>query len=213
MMLHNLKDNFDSNSLDTVKWGTYTPVGGFTVTNSGGKINCNTAASTVGEAQIYSQNTGNGGYSNMTFKESFIQGLVTVQAGTTTVDTAFKLLNDTYTVACYFVYSNTNLYASKTFNGVDSNITSIAYSSTNMAYWRIRESGGFIYYEYGPDGLGWTTLTTTTSGFMHPESGIRFLFTANEWGSDASATGASTLDSLNMAANYPAYISLDQGFK
>lgn len=209
MLLQNLIEDFNGTTLDSVKWGTYLPVGGFTVTVSGGVCNNNTAASTVGEAQLYSQTLA---ANPLTLTESYIQAKITVQAGTTSVDTAFKIYGPGDTDAVYMVYSNTQLYASKTVASVDSNITNIAYNSTTMAYWRIRESGGTVYYEYGPDGQTWTQLSSVTTWF--DATRVRFLFTANEWSSDVNATVGSTIDKINIGqAPIPGRIYRAQGFQ
>lgn len=57
------------------------------------------------------------------------------------------------------------LIAYKVTAGSYNNIASVAYSSTNHKYLRIREASGTVYYDHSVDGITWTNLTSiaTTS--------------------------------------------------
>jgi hypothetical protein len=50
------------------------------------------------------------------------------------------------------------LIGSWSIAGTTTNVGSVLYNATQHAWWRIRESGGTIFWETAPDGKSWTTL-------------------------------------------------------
>lgn len=63
--------------------------------------------------------------------------------------------------------------------------SSIAYNATTMKWLRIRLSGTSVFYDYGPDGLGWTNLASTTFAFTDTA-----MFTGFFTGYDAAEAAA-----------------------
>lgn len=62
-----------------------------------------------------------------------------------------------------FLITNNTVYARKTIAWVNTNITTIAYNSTTMKFFRIRESSGTTYWDYSQDGISWTNITNQSN--------------------------------------------------
>lgn len=50
-------------------------------------------------------------------------------------------------------------------DGVESGAVNIEYDATAHRWWRIRESGGDVFFETAPDGADWTVRSTVKAGF------------------------------------------------
>lgn len=87
-----------------------------------------------------------------------------------------------------------------TRSGVNSDTTLGTYSPTAHAFWRMRESGGTLYWEAGPDGTTWTVLGQAVHNVDTSGMGLQ-LFSG--YGTGQSAP--SLYDNLNMVP--PAAIS------
>jgi len=61
-----------------------------------------------------------------------------------------------------------NLYAFTFVNGVESLVATLTYSPTAHQWWRVRESGGVVYWETSPDKAGWTTAVTALVASLFP---------------------------------------------
>lgn len=51
-----------------------------------------------------------------------------------------------------------------TVAGANTDVTLATYNATTHAWWRLRESGGTIFYDASPDGLTWTNYASQTHG-------------------------------------------------
>ncbi|WP_162463598.1 MULTISPECIES: hypothetical protein [unclassified Mycolicibacterium] len=92
------------------------------------------------------------------------------------------------------IWSGGYLLFSEWVSGVNDN-TSVAFSPTAHAWWRIRKAGGTIYWDTSPDGTTWTnrrSKTRTVSGIEDLYFGIR----SGYYGTEASA-GNTIVDNLN----------------
>jgi hypothetical protein len=57
----------------------------------------------------------------------------------------------------FYKWTDGNLYSCERVAGVDSNTNPVSYDPVAHKYWRIRESGGTVYWETSPTGIGsWT---------------------------------------------------------
>jgi hypothetical protein len=65
--------------------------------------------------------------------------------------------------ALAMVEENATLSARVTVAGTSTIVGSFSYDATQHAWWRIRESGGTIYWETAPDGKTWTTQATNAA--------------------------------------------------
>ncbi|NTW61553.1 polysaccharide deacetylase family protein [Candidatus Saccharibacteria bacterium] len=144
-----LLDNFDDNSIDANIWETDSDSGG-SVFESSQRINITPGVSSVGYTVLSS-------LANYDLAESYVQVNVLQIADPTSTDTHMIVCDSTYTEAYLIVASGGNLYAATWDAG---NLASVTYDSDLMAYWRIRETSGVIYFEYSSLGIDgyWTLL-------------------------------------------------------
>ena len=61
-----------------------------------------------------------------------------------------------------------NLYAFTFVDGVESLLRTLTYSATAYQWWRVRESGGVVYWETSPDKAAWTTAVTAPVSTLFP---------------------------------------------
>lgn len=61
----------------------------------------------------------------------------------------------------------------------------VTYNATAHAWWRIRESGGSIYFDGSPDGTTWTNLWSTAIPF--PITQVWLNFVSGYWGTESAA--------------------------
>jgi hypothetical protein len=76
-------------------------------------------------------------------------------------------------------------------------IDDTTYNATSMAWWRIREASGTIYFETSPDGTTWTTQFTTT----HTMAITSLPMTLN--GGGASTAGNNVIKNINTTGGSP----------
>ena len=62
------------------------------------------------------------------------------------------------------VNSNT-LHLVKIVGGVNSDVATVTYNATTHRWWRIRESGGTIYYDASTNGISWSNLASVANPF------------------------------------------------
>lgn len=158
-LVQTLMDSFWKTSLTTSKWDAYTNGHSHTWNSDGGQVNYNASTTAGMYAILESDNT-----YDMT--ASYVQiRTLTMPSSATAVNAAFGVVNtDATNQLLMFVEAGT-LYASKIVAGVQTNIASVAYNSTTTKWWRIINSGGNILWQYGSDGLNWTTLATQATPF------------------------------------------------
>lgn len=81
-------------------------------------------------------------------------------------------------------------------------ITNIPYDPTNHAWFRIRESGGTVYWETSPNGVSWVVRrsvshsSTTALGAVKPSIGVQSFATGN----------VIYVDNVNVAPNPGAFL-------
>jgi len=75
------------------------------------------------------------------------------------------------------------------------------YSPTSHAWWRIRESGGTVYWDASADGLTWSNLGSATHGLNL--SAVKFLLQAGFYGTETGTVPA-VYDNLNTPPAPPA---------
>lgn len=147
-------DNFNDNSLDLSKWADWS---GSDVSETGKtlQIQSSTAASYKGmNSAVRGNLTG-----------SYVQVEVPhVLTGLTGANTLLQIaIDDQHTLTLYV--GGTTFAAEYQVSGVYTTPATVAYSAVAHRWWRIRESGGTIYYEYSADSASWSTLTSVTAPF------------------------------------------------
>jgi hypothetical protein len=182
--METLQDAFPGSSLNGSLWNSYGPVsvsaGTLTLTDA--------ASSTAGNAGIYS-------VAHYDLTGSYLLVHLTSAGGqySTTQANLQVYLNSNNLVSLQV--NNGSLLAITEVAGSYTTQGSIAYSATSMAWLRIRESSGTLYFDYGPDGHTWTNLASAADPFA-VTSLLAYVQEGQYGGSDPQAT--STWASLNM---------------
>jgi hypothetical protein len=97
----------------------------------------------------------------------------------------------------YWGYSGGVSLAEYVKSGVSTSIGSLTYNATNHAWYRIRESGGTVFFDTAPDGLTWTnqfSVADTTLGFDLTHLAVAI--EPGDFGSDPA--GTSTVYYINV---------------
>jgi len=147
-------DNFNDNSLDASKWAPW----------SGGDV------TEIGQTlQIQSSTTALYKGMNSAVKGSLVGSYVHVEVphvltGLTSASTMLQVgPDDQHTITLYV--GGTTLAAEYQVNGAFTTPATTPYNATTHRWWRIRESGGTVYYEYSAEGSSWSTLTSVSAPF------------------------------------------------
>ena len=182
----NISDNFNDNSFDTSKWTQADDAGG-TITESGQKIILTPPNSATGYLKLDAN-----GEQNLV--GSAVQVKI-LQLGSVGYCNQFLAIqaND-YSNAYSIGTDGTNLKIG--FWG-DGSLATIAWNATTMAYWRIYESGGTIYFQYSQTGTAgsWTTAHSEATAF--PLSNVWISIEIDENISTATP-GAAWFDDFNI---------------
>ena len=189
-----LTDNFNDNSIDTAKWETQ---GNGTVAESDAKIIITPVNNTTGTTLLGSNEAHSliGSYTQVKC----------LQSANVNCDTSLEIVEPTFTYAYLMTLSGGILYAVSWALG---NLAQINYDSTTMAYWRIRESSGTIYWEYSQYGTSnsWATLYSGSSAGW--ESVVLQRLFVNEWASTPTP-GAAWFDDFNITPSYSPTVALN----
>lgn len=161
MLVETLRDNFNSGANDPAKW-TDNAAGGGSVSYSAGTVRFNFPNPTSGAtlANKTSVNT-------YDLTESYIKIKPSGIAGSTKYSTHefFRIFTDANN---YFEFdvtgSGNTLKCNRKKAGSAATVYSVAYNSTNHAYWRIRESEGVVYWDVSANGIDWNNIASYTHG-------------------------------------------------
>jgi hypothetical protein len=171
-LVETLRDDFRKPSINARKWLTF---GTVTPTQSNGELSMTTTAA-AGYFGYYSAS------STLDLAGSAISCKIVTPIGTTNASAEQELMWATNADNRIFLNLSVSggvlyLTAYKEVANVVTGIQSIAYNQSTMNWWRIRSVGGTTYWEYGADGINWTTLTsqanpfTLTNGFAQLDVG------------------------------------------
>lgn len=143
-----LRDDFNDNTQNTNLWKT---LGGGTTSETNTQLSTTVAQSTAGnEAGFASVEM-----YDMTGSYVYVE-VVQVASDTTNVYTQLEVAAAGDNSLGLGLHGSSNLQAWYNVNGVYAYSGAAAYNSTTMRWWRIRESGGNIYWDYSADGVTWT---------------------------------------------------------
>lgn len=152
-------DTFDQPTL-SANWNGFTNGGGtITAATNGISFNLPASSTSLSDADISAARnydlTGSYGYVNAG----------QVLSASTNADSIFKVCLDV--TNNYFVWEVEAgvLYAETIVGGVRTPLTSFTLSLTTHAYWRIRESGGTIFWDTSPDANTWTNKASVANPF------------------------------------------------
>lgn len=193
-----LSDNFDTNVLDTTKWGTQLDNGSVTLVNTNQEIEITTTANT-GYGRLLSNN-----FFNMNGSSAFGK-LVDAGNQALSLDAIPLDISDTAGSNGFLWQIETNkLFAIYTLGGTQHTVLgSGTYTAGTHVWFRIRESGGTIFWDYATigDGTDWTNytslaVTTFTYGLNQMTGG--FL-----GGLFVSSTATTKYDNFNVSPTPP----------
>lgn len=176
-------DSFNGSVIDGAKWTTFTFAGG-TATEGGGAVSLTPAPNTTNsEAQIKSINSA-----------SLIGNAASVKAvgvlnSANDCDEDFSLMLSGSNRVVWFL-EHGSLKALYYVNGVKTTLVSLTYSSVNHVYWRIRESGGTVYWDTSPDRLTWTQQASTANANLFSLTSVQARLYAETWSSNSAAPGS-----------------------
>lgn len=157
--LETLKDNFDDNHTDTVYWYPFSTLGA-SIAETGAQVDIIFPASSVnGTDADYTSNN------RYDFAESYASIRVNqVPSAATSADAELRVVKNVSTDWFRWVYEGGTLFAQDTRAGVKTTRFSVAYNSTTHKYWRVRESGGTVYWDTSTDGSSWTNRASLVHG-------------------------------------------------
>jgi hypothetical protein len=142
-------DNFNATAPST-QWARRYVDAPETVTQGGGQLVLTLAPT----GNVYGGYASSASY-RLTGSAILVQ--VPVVPTPTTGAEAYVVLDAPGSNALAMVVENGTLTARVTVAGTPTNVGSFPYDATQHAWWRIRESGGNIFWETAPDGKTWAT--------------------------------------------------------
>ncbi len=92
-----------------------------------------------------------------------------------------------------------SLFAFYTLNGVSTTAATLSYDATQHAWWRIRESGGMVYWETSADSVAWTSRASVASSALFDLSLLYARFYSETWGSGTPTPGIAKYANFNNA--------------
>lgn len=156
-LIETLIDNFDDNSLDTGLWDNW---GGAKVKEQNGRIETTGGTANGDYFGMDSVNTYN--FTNSAvFIEMIDPGLSHANRVTTPIE-IHRNANNAY----YWEFNNGSMQAWKVHTGTYDTIGSaLTYNNTTHRWFRLRNAGSTVYYDYSADGVNWVNHTSvSTSG-------------------------------------------------
>jgi hypothetical protein len=191
--IENLIDTFDTVLDKTGKWFG-SSVDAVWDSGNGGQVKLPSisaysalATSGVGDARGIYVLTGSSAYGKFT----------PPALGTGTRELIFEILragvnNDKVSL----FYSGGSLYWRRVIGGTTSLQNSVTYDPVNHAWWRIRESGGIVYFDTSADASTWTNRDSFAPGFNTDRVWISV--TSGYYGTESAANAF--VDNFNFAA-------------
>jgi hypothetical protein len=159
-----------------------------TVTQTGGQLMFTLAANLVVFSAYYSSAS-----YDLTGSSFVVQVPQTANVATTAQ--TYIALNGQGANDIEMLEENGQLTARISVGGTDQNLASAAYDPTQHAWWRIRESGGTLFWDTSPDGKTWTVLCSDSTPFAIDVLDV--VLAAGTWQSQANP-GTSNFDNVNL---------------
>lgn len=192
-----VEDDFNDNSLNSTKWGNY----GTGVAEVNQRLELTSQAAS-GWRGIYS----NTNY-NLTGNSCQIQLINAGNQSLASFEVFAIQLNLDSNNRLKWIIGNNNIYDQRTIAGTTSNISTVAYNSTNHKYFRIRESGGTVYWDHSADGVTWTNHASIANPFA--VTSMQIEIATGNFNAEATGTTAS-LDNVRFleASPYPSALQV-----
>ena len=178
-----LTDAFPGAAVNAALWSSFG-----TATVSGGTLTLTDVASSIAYAGIQS-------LARYDLTGSYLLvNLPSAGGQYATTQAVLQVYLDASNTASIMVSSGSLLAQTQTA-GTFTTQGSITYSATSMAWLRIRESGGTLFFDYGPDGSGWTNLASVADPWAM--TSLQAVVEEGQYGG-ADPQAASTWDNLNL---------------
>lgn len=200
-----LRDSFNDNVVDTVKWpNNYNTGASGLPTETGGRarVPCDTGFAAYSSDTIYTLESSNarvrifppadGGATS----EAWAQLLVA--SSTPGTDAVIEVNAATGSIT----FANRTAFS-------DPSATVLLYSATNHAWVRIREAGGTLLFDTSPDGITWTNQHADTSPAWVSDTDIQIQLLAHR---DAGVVDFAEFDSFNITPSTLVFADLTDDF-
>jgi hypothetical protein len=204
-----VSDDFNNNSLDTLKWDSSNLFSGFTDTNvaiaeTSQRLEIGPLLQNVNGSSYRGVQTVNS--YNFSNAYSFVE-LVQAPASNTTGDAMFTIGNDVNAYYRLYVEAGT-LYGIRKIGATKTTLFSTTYNSTNHRFLRIRHDSGNVTLDTAPGSAGvpgtWTQQYTETWNSSISTSAIIFEVKGGTFQVEANAPGKVIFDNFEVASNTPA---------
>lgn len=200
-----LRDSFNDNTVDTVKWpNNYNTGASGLPTETGGRarVPCDTGFAAYSSDTIYTLEDSNararifppadGGAAS----EAWAQLLVA--SNTSGTDAVIEVNAATGTIT----------FASRV-GFTDGAAVTLIYSATNHAWVRIREAGGTLFFDTSADGITWTNQRTTASPAWVSDTDIQIQLLAHR---DGGVVDFVEFDNFNITPSTAVFADLTDDF-
>jgi subtilisin family serine protease len=186
------RDDFNDNSVNTVKWGVSAAAGG-TLVEQNKRLEITPPASTTGYGSLYADSLW-----DMT------DGRATVELVQTTqfiygIETYFSLADNATGNYLLFATGGAGLVLQERTNGAVTR-TIITYDPTQHRFWRLRhdKDADTVNWETSPDGVNWTTRRTAARTFS--VTGLQVQLIAGKY-TATTPTSTAIFDNVRLAPN------------
>jgi hypothetical protein len=199
-------DNFNTGSVpDSTKWNTTTASGG-TATLASSQLSLSVTATSGSTARVLSKKSRTLTGSSVKFQ------LGTVSGFATTPTNAFGFIGGGFGYG-WFVETPTIVWPAHTYWSfgaaasapIDGVLTGVTHTAGN--WYRVRESGGSVYFDYSSDGTNWTNYASEVLGTSASLAGFGYAVSGYHYGAAAavvainspftSYVGGVNVDNLN----------------
>jgi hypothetical protein len=187
-LMQYLFDDFDFGGNDTGKWSTWGSITATATTNLVAELTSTTAANYGGYLSLFPHNL-TGSYAFSQLVDAGNQSITSLEVYPVELSHGSNALSVMLNLG--------TVYARKKVSGSYSTVgTGVTYNATTMQWFRVRESGGTIYWEYAQDPTGsWTTIASQATPFDITQ--MTGGFTIGTWQTEGS-TSTIKIDNYNV---------------
>jgi hypothetical protein len=199
-----LSDSFGGSEINTALWNASISGTGASASESDGTLDLATSSGDIGDPAVYSNDTYDLTGSCVTVQvvsPGGGSGTSGAQLYLTPIGTGIPDQMTGFRVDDGIVYAQ--------WRPVDggADVWSAAWSSS-YAWWRIRESGGTVYWDTSPDGVTWTNRASIADTTAFP-GGITALYVVFSNNNYAANTGcAAKFSNFNVLPSWPGFVQV-----
>lgn len=181
-------DIFNGTAIDLTRWALSGSSSNFAVANNVLSITSDTTAGdyyTMTSVNSFDM-TGAGAYIKVVSSNTKGANIASLERG-------IQLVKDSNNSVLWTIVGTNSLQAKKHVAGTYSTVASMTFDASNTPWLRIREKGGSIFWDYSPDGINWTNLTSISNPFA-----VTAMFASINVGIDSSETQTTTVQYSNF---------------